>query len=238
MTVSGDGVSFSSVGLACGTGCSAEQLADVTAQSLYLLSVDLRAAVGTPAGTYGGGSLGLRPYSFEVTNYGGGYILDKVSGSVYDARDTAADEGQLVIAAIADVGLFAYPLSSSSVSARPQAVLFNSAPMTGATVSYPIAAVAVSDYDLASSGASVLTDVSSSSDLSCAITALPQSVLASHADCSLVMGVEQTAGASGLIVEVSFGSGAPLGVEVPLSVYAISVLTIQAPTAAAHGQWS
>ena len=111
-----------------------------------------------------------------------------------------------------------------------QAVLFNSAPLTGTTVAYPIAAVAVTDYDLASGGDSVLRDVSGSPALSCAIAALPQSVLASHADCSLVMGVEQTEGESGLTLEVSFGSGAQLVAEVPLSVYAISTLTIQAPT--------
>ena len=120
-----------------------------------------------------------------------------------------------------------------------QAVLFNSAPLTGTTVAYPIAAVAVTDYDLASGGDSVLRDVSGSPALSCAFAALPQSVLASHTDCSLMMGAEQTVGANGLTLEVSFDSGAPLVVEVPLSVYAISTMTIQAlaRSSATHLAW-
>ena len=94
------------------------------------------ATLGTSAGAglqaHGGSSLGLYPYAFEVLNYGGGYIHDKVAGLVYDARDEAQSLGQVTVQAASAAGVFAYP----PTTATPQAVLPNLSPLSGEPSSY------------------------------------------------------------------------------------------------------
>ena len=87
VTRSSDGASFSSSGLVCGTGCSAEETAAVTGGGIFLMRAQLIVAADAPAGPLAG--LGL--YAFEVRNYGGGYILEKWDGKALDAPDGPPD---------------------------------------------------------------------------------------------------------------------------------------------------
>ena len=113
---------------------------------------------------YNGTALGLYPYAFEVTNFGGGYIHDKQSGVVLDARDSTHAHGQIAVQADAVRGIFAFPPSAE----HPRGPLPNLAPLTGVASSYRPRVVRVTGYDMAGLGAAVLSDVSDETQrLSC-----------------------------------------------------------------------
>ena len=78
VTLSDDGVSFSSSGLVCGTACTTQERAQAQGEVIYLMRASLAVRAGIAAGTYDGESLFLHPYAFEVLNFGGGFIHDKL----------------------------------------------------------------------------------------------------------------------------------------------------------------
>ena len=219
VTPAADGVSFSSAGLACGSACSPAELAAATGEAIFLMRVQLAVVAGTPAGERQGEELNLYPYAFEVKNYGGGYIHDKLGGKAYDARGGPEAYGQIVVRVPSAAGILAY---------LPQPVLFNSAPLTGVGVGYQVQVVAVSGYDLADAGAHVVQSVAGSGALSCSFASLPPGVVGSHTDCTLRLGLSEGEGAAGLSMTAvhTDGSGGSHARELLVSIYAPANLTL------------
>ena len=219
-----DGASFSSAGLVCGTTCDSQDLAAANGDVVFLLRINLAVRSGVAPQTYMDAALSLYPYAFEVLNYGGGYVHDKVSGLVYDARDSAHSLGQIVVRSPSTTGIFAYLPPRQT----PQAVLPNLAPLRGVPSAYQTLVVAVTSYDLADRGSRVVSEVGGSGRVACQFDTLPAGVLSSYADCNLQMGLAETVGADDLEMRVTYSDGSTFSRDMELSVYAFAEVSLQA----------
>ena len=87
---------------------------------------------------------------------------------------------------------------------------------------------AVNSYDLADTGARVVSDVSGTPPLACSVESLPPRVLGSHADCTLRLGLAQGSSASDLSMMVTYTSSSNrvFARRVMLSVYAPSSISL------------
>ena len=225
VTSSRDGVSFSSTGLACDTECTPMQTMQAKGDVIYLMRAELAVHAGIPAAAYDGESLNLHPFAFEVLNYAGNRIYEMQVGMSYDARDTIESFGQVVVQATSTAGIFAFPPTVR----QPQAVLPNTAALTGDNVAYATSVVAVTTYDNVDAGTLVEKDVSESGALACDFEALPPGVLSSFANCEVQMSPAETSSASRLNMTVNYTDArASFTRQVTLGVHAFAHIVLSA----------
>ena len=158
----------------------------VTGSAIYLLRASLSVKPSVAAGTYNGDILNLFPRATELIS--GAAFVQAANGQVFDSRDEAQVRGQLVVVGSSTAGIFAYP---------PSGILANLAPLTGASSSYPLTVVQVSDDDRKSTDGSLVNE-----GVSCSTTA--SSTVLSLSGCSVVLGSSQSSSASIATVSVSY----------------------------------
>ncbi|KAL1528137.1 hypothetical protein AB1Y20_009499 [Prymnesium parvum] len=176
--------------------------ANVTGSAIYLLRATLTVLAATPAGTYGGATLGLYPRATELISAVA--FAQDVDGKVFDRRDGPQIAGELTIVTSTTSGIFAYSLSGT---------LPNLAPLTGASSVHAIKVFRVGSDDRLEEEASEV------SDAICIADADAPSVF-ELVGCNVTLGPSQTTGSTQSSVSVAFTeNGSTWNASVQFSVY-------------------
>ena len=185
----------------CPADCSATNT-DVQGEGIPILTARLKVGSSAAAGAYADAvSVAIA----AMLNFGNNFIVEGASALVLDHRDDGSSAGEVVVEEQVDLGLFAYPPDGL-------AVLSNTAPVTGGTVS--VGAVSVKRVTSRPAGSSF-----SSAGVSCSTA--DTSVL-TLSGCTLSLASTATGGGA---ASVSASSGG-LEVTVPLVVWYPSSLSL------------
>ena len=207
-------LSFSITGQSSGTSD-----ADTTGSAIFLFKVSLKFKSSVAAGTYDGATLNLSPRAETLANTGGFAFVSATRGTqqgvVFDRRDGVQAQGQMVVEAYVDRGIFAY---------MPAPVLLNTARLgLAATTATPLV------YAI-SSGGPITSTRATVPPTACSLSAFePFSALANiltlSSSCEVSMTQLQTGSASAIPLSVSYGS---LTTDLTFGVYSPAGLKITA----------